>query len=158
MQPAEELTRLVMAARPASFWLDRPDAPRAREPLRGEVACDLAVVGGGFAGLWAALLAKEADPGRSVVLIEGNRRSARAASGRNGGFCDASLTHGAGQRPGAVPRRVRHSWSGSGAENLDAIEAGDPAATASTASYERTGVIDVATAGISQVEELRARR
>ena len=26
----EELTRLVMAAKPTPFWLDRPDAPPAR--------------------------------------------------------------------------------------------------------------------------------
>jgi glycine/D-amino acid oxidase-like deaminating enzyme len=89
----EELARLVMAAKPVPFWLDRADMPTAREPLRGDLACDLAVIGGGFGGLWAALLAKEANPGRSVVLIEGNRVG-RAASGRNGGFCDASLTHG----------------------------------------------------------------
>ena len=44
----QELTRLVMAAQPTSFWLDSRDAPAVREPLRGEVACDLAVVGGGF--------------------------------------------------------------------------------------------------------------
>jgi len=43
-----ELTRLVMAAEPAPFWLDRPDAPPVRRALRGDVACDLAVIGGGF--------------------------------------------------------------------------------------------------------------
>ena len=34
----EELTRLVMAAQPTPFWLDRHDAPAPREPLRGEVS------------------------------------------------------------------------------------------------------------------------
>ena len=102
----EELTRLVMAAEPMPFWPARPDAPTAREPLRGDLACDLAVIGGGFSGLWAALLAKEANPGRSVVLIEGHRIG-WAASGRNGGFCEASLTHGAatggsGSRPSSA--------------------------------------------------------
>ena len=94
-EPAhQELARLVIAAKPAPFWLDQPDRPAARPPVRGELTCDLVVVGGGFSGLWTALLAKEANPGRSVVLIEGNRIGS-AASGRNGGFCDASLTHGA---------------------------------------------------------------
>jgi len=51
------------------------------------------VVGGGLTGLWAALLAREDDPGREVVLLEGER-VAFGASGRNGGFVDASLTHG----------------------------------------------------------------
>ena len=81
--PQQELTRLVMAARPAPFWLDQPERPAARPPVRGELTCDLAVIGGGFSGLWTALLAKEANPGRSVVLIEGNRIGS-AASGRNG--------------------------------------------------------------------------
>ena len=42
------------------------------------------MIGGGFTGLWTALLAKEFDPERSVVLVEGNRVG-WAASGRNGG-------------------------------------------------------------------------
>ena len=117
----EELTRLVMAAEPAPFWLDRPDAPAAREPLRGDLACDLAVIGGGFSGLWAALLAKEANPGRSVVLIEGHRVG-WAASGRNGGFCEASLTHGAANGRERFPAEFG-TLQRLGAENLDAIEA-----------------------------------
>ena len=51
------------------------------------------MVGGGFTGLWTALLAKERDPSRDVVLLEA-RSIGWAASGRNGGFCSASLTHG----------------------------------------------------------------
>ncbi len=80
-------------ARPEPLWLDRADRPAAREPLAGNLRCDLAVIGGGFSGLWTALLAKVRDPGRDVVLVEGGRL-AWAATGRNGGFCAASLTHG----------------------------------------------------------------
>ncbi len=43
--------------------------------------------------MWAALQAKEDDPDRNVVLIE-SERIAQGASGRNGGFANASLTHG----------------------------------------------------------------
>ena len=62
-----------MAAEPRPFWLDQPGVLPVREPLRGEAAADLVVIGGGFTGLWTALLAKESDPERSVVLVEGHR-------------------------------------------------------------------------------------
>jgi glycine/D-amino acid oxidase-like deaminating enzyme len=75
------------------YWLDNPGRPPARAPLSRDITADLLVVGGGYTGLWTALLAKEADPDRDVVLIEGERIG-WAASGRNGGFCAASLTHG----------------------------------------------------------------
>jgi glycine/D-amino acid oxidase-like deaminating enzyme len=73
------------------FWLDSPATPEPLPPLAGEERCELAVVGGGFTGLWAALLA--AERGADVVLVEGDRCGA-GASGRNGGFLEASLTHG----------------------------------------------------------------
>jgi glycine/D-amino acid oxidase-like deaminating enzyme len=137
-----DYSRLVMAAEPKPFWLDRPDAPPARARLRGSVTCDLAVIGGGFTGLWTALLAKEFYPERSVVLVEGNRVG-WAASGRNGGFCDASLTHGAANG--------RHRFPGEfaalqrlGAENLDAIEAA-VGRYGIDCEFERTGTIGVAT-------------
>ena len=80
-------------ARPGSFWLDSPYRPAPRPPLTANQSCELAMVGGGYSGLWTALLAKERNPDRDVVLIEGERIG-WAASGRNGGFCAASLTHG----------------------------------------------------------------
>jgi glycine/D-amino acid oxidase-like deaminating enzyme len=75
------------------YWLDDPARPAARPALHHDATADLVVVGGGYTGLWTALLAKEADPDRDVVLIEA-ARIGWAASGRNGGFCAASLTHG----------------------------------------------------------------
>ena len=64
----DRFSRLVMAAEPRPLWLDQPDAPAARSALHGETAADLVVIGGGFTGLWTALLAKELYPERSVVL------------------------------------------------------------------------------------------
>lgn len=75
------------------FWLDDVDAPAARPALTQNVDTDLLVVGGGFCGLWTALIAKERDPHRRVILVEAVRIG-WAASGRNGGFVEASLTHG----------------------------------------------------------------
>jgi hypothetical protein len=41
-----------MATQPKPFWLDRPDAPPARERLRGEASCDLT----GRRNLWLRAL------------------------------------------------------------------------------------------------------
>src|ERR1700710_2415683 len=75
------------------LWLDSPDRPEPRPPVDGPAETDLLVVGGGFTGLWSALRAVEREPGRRVLLIEADR-IAEPATGRNGGFCEASLTHG----------------------------------------------------------------
>ncbi|MEF2977295.1 NAD(P)/FAD-dependent oxidoreductase [Subtercola sp. YIM 133946] len=88
----EQIAASLAGASATPFWLDAP-APEPTAALRGALTTDLLVVGGGFCGLWTALLAKERDPDRDVVLIEANR-IAWAASGRNGGFLEASLTHG----------------------------------------------------------------
>jgi gamma-glutamylputrescine oxidase len=59
-------------------------APRgaAHAPLSGDVRCDVAIVGGGLAGLSAAL--DLATAGRRVVLLEAHQVG-WGASGRNGG-------------------------------------------------------------------------
>jgi glycine/D-amino acid oxidase-like deaminating enzyme len=70
--------------------------PGIAEPsasLIAPISADLAVVGGSYLGLWTAVLAKRRNPGQKVVLLEA-QRVGWAASGRNGGFCEASITHG----------------------------------------------------------------
>lgn len=83
------------AVRPV--WLDGAaggvDPPAPAAALRGHATADLCIVGGGFTGLWAALHAKADAPDRDVVVLEGEI-CGFGASGRNGGFCVASLTHG----------------------------------------------------------------
>jgi glycine/D-amino acid oxidase-like deaminating enzyme len=77
-------------AEPRPFWT-HPQTPCPALTERTEA--DLCIVGAGFTGLWAALYAKELDPGRDVVVLEGET-AGFGASGRNGGFAVASLTHG----------------------------------------------------------------
>jgi len=89
------IARSLAEAVPRPFWLDQPDAPEPLPALAGAVTADLAVIGGGFTGLWTALLARERYPELDVVLVEA-KTIGWAASGRNGGFCSASLTHGIG--------------------------------------------------------------
>jgi len=83
----------LATATPMPYWLDRPDAPAPAPSLVGPAEADLLIVGGGFTGLWAAIQALEDDPSRDVVVLEGDRVG-WGASGRNGGFLEASITHG----------------------------------------------------------------
>ncbi|MFF8617026.1 MULTISPECIES: NAD(P)/FAD-dependent oxidoreductase [unclassified Streptomyces] len=138
-------------AQPVSFWLDDPEKPAALPALTGDERCDLLVIGGGYSGLWTALLAKERDPERDVVLIEGHEVG-WAASGRNGGFCAASLTHGLPNGLDRWPDEIKRLEE-LGEQNLDAIEAA-VARYSIDCEFERTGEIDVATEP-HQLEELR---
>ncbi|MYV52879.1 FAD-dependent oxidoreductase [Streptomyces sp. SID3212] len=129
-------------AQPLSYWLDDPGRPGALPALTGDERCDLLVIGGGYSGLWTALLAKERDPDRDVVLIEGHE-AGWAASGRNGGFCAASLTHGFSNGLARWPGELA-TLEELGARNLDAIEAA-VARYSLDCDFERSGEIDVAT-------------
>ena len=100
------------------------------------------VVGGGLTGLWSALLAAEA--GHSVVLLEGERL-AFGASGRNGGFCAASLTHGIDNGLSRWPGEME-TLERLGRENLAAIRGRRSRGTGSTAAGRTTAEIGVATA------------
>jgi glycine/D-amino acid oxidase-like deaminating enzyme len=106
------------------YWFDDPRHPPALPGLShldsGPDSADLVVVGGGYLGLWTALLAKERDPSRDVLLLEG-ATCGHAASGRNGGFCEASLTHGFGNGLARWPRET-DVLTAMGRENLDDIE------------------------------------
>jgi glycine/D-amino acid oxidase-like deaminating enzyme len=88
--------------------------------LDADLLVDLLVVGGGFTGLWAALLAAEQNPGRSIALVEADALG-WAASGRNGGFCSSSLTHGLANGQSRWPGELA-LLQRLGRENLDAIE------------------------------------
>ena len=114
------LARALAPARPVPFWLDDAAAPAPEPAVSGAIRSDLAVIGGGFTGLWTALLAKQAAPGRDVVLVEA-RRIAWAGTGRNGGFCSASLTHGIGNGLARFPGELA-TLERLGRENLDEIE------------------------------------
>jgi glycine/D-amino acid oxidase-like deaminating enzyme len=127
---------------PKAYWLDSADAPEPQPALTGAARADLVVVGGGFTGLWTALLAKEADPDRDVLLVEA-RAAGWAASGRNGGFCAASLTHGLENGLARYPDEMT-TLERLGAENLDAIEKA-VARYGIDCEFERTGELAVAT-------------
>ena len=77
-----------------SWWLHEALRADPGEPcprLAGEVAADVCVVGGGFAGLWTAYELGERDPGLGIVLLEADIVGA-GGSGANGGFFSPSWT------------------------------------------------------------------
>ncbi|WP_104128785.1 FAD-dependent oxidoreductase [Cryobacterium sp. Y57] len=109
-----------VGTRQSSFWFDNL-ALRANYPrLSGNLSCDLAVVVGGYLGLWSVVLAKQQNPTARVVLLEA-RTVGWAASGRNGGFCEASLTHGEENGCRRWPQEIERLIE-LGQENLDDIE------------------------------------
>ncbi|MFI6328683.1 NAD(P)/FAD-dependent oxidoreductase [Micromonospora chersina] len=133
--------RALAGAAPVPYWLDRPERPDPLPPLAGVHDADLLVVGGGYSGLWTALLAKEADPDRDVLLVEAGT-CGWAASGRNGGFCAASLTHGLANGAERWPDEI-DELERLGRENLDAI-ADTVVKHGIDCDFERTGELAVA--------------
>jgi glycine/D-amino acid oxidase-like deaminating enzyme len=139
---ATDLHPSLVDAATTPFWLDRPERPAPRPPYRTNGTADLCIVGGGFSGLWTAILAKEREPSRDVVVLEGNRVG-WAASGRNGGFCAASLTHGHANGAERWPQEI-DTLERLGRENLDAIEQALER-YGIDCDFERPGTITVAT-------------
>ncbi len=132
----------VRDATPAVYWSDRTFAPDVGDPLTGRHDADLVIVGGGFTGLWAALHAIEEQPGRSIHVVEAERIG-HGASSRNGGFCEASLTHGLLNGLSHWPNEIA-ALTRMGDENLTELLA-DIERHGIDAAVEKTGTMNVAT-------------
>lgn len=128
-------------ALPRPFWPDTVPPEVAARPLAGDVACDLAIVGGGFCGLWAAIHARIRQPQARIVLVDAGLCGG-AASGRNGGFCAASISHGPSNSikrwPAEADTLIRL-----GAQNLDDF-ARDLEQLGIEAEFHRGGKLNVA--------------
>lgn len=76
-----------------SFWLrealaaEPPElaADVAAPPFAGRARADVAILGGGYTGLWTALRIRELEPAARVVIVEQDLCGS-GPSGRNGGF------------------------------------------------------------------------
>ncbi len=82
--------RRLMAplAGPSSWWLEEARAHSGDEvapPLSESLEADVAIVGGGYTGLWTALALRRREPSLVVALVEAGRVG-EGPSGRNGGF------------------------------------------------------------------------
>jgi len=103
------------------FWIDDTENERQTYPeLLGSRSADYVVVGGGYTGLWTAVKLKTEFPTKRIVLLEA-QRIGWAASGRNGGFCEASITHGDPNGEARWPNEF-DTLKRLGRENLDAMQ------------------------------------
>lgn len=153
-QKDERFLDAIADAEPHPYWVDDVDEPDANPMCVRDERADLCVVGGGYTGLWTAILAKERNPSRDVVLIEAHEVGS-AASGRNGGFMDSSLTHGIANAQARFPDEVG-LLEDLGLENLNQIEAAIKRYKIDC-DYERNGVIEIASTRHSPnyLDELR---
>lgn len=148
----------LSGSRHGVFWLEVAPAPRPR--LTGASRADLVIVGGGYTGLWSALRAKEREPDRRVVLLEA-RSIGWAASGRNGGFVESSLTHGRENGLARWPREA-DQLERLGVENLDGMQEAIET-HGMDCDFERTGSLSVATeeyqvAGLAEADGVAGAR
>lgn len=75
------------------WWRTLGGTPTPRAPLPGDLDADVAIVGGGYTGLWTAYYLKRAQPDLRVVVLE-QRFAGFGASGRNGGWLTNTVTGG----------------------------------------------------------------
>lgn len=94
-----------------SLWHDTAGEDWSPRPaLPGDRDADVAVVGGGYTGLWTAYYLLRADPTLRVVVLE-REVAGFGASGRNGGWCSGLFPASVGwlaRRYGEGPAVAQH--------------------------------------------------
>jgi len=140
MNAQHDLSRLE-GMHEGSFWIDDAGLKADQPALEQSLDCDLCIVGGGYTGLWTALKARERGTFNRVVILE-KSYCGEAASGRNGGFCAPSISHG-------IPNALKR-WPDQAKElirlgraNFDEMRE-DIAAMNDDAGYELCGKLSVA--------------
>jgi glycine/D-amino acid oxidase-like deaminating enzyme len=79
-----------------SFWLEDSGDPLIPRPaLQRSEDVDVAILGGGYTGLWTAYFLLRANPGLKVAVVE-REIAGYGASGRNGGWCSPRFPVSAG--------------------------------------------------------------
>lgn len=79
-------TRDASSYAKTSFWLeDCGDDLTPRQALSSDLTCDVAILGGGFSGLWTAYYLSQENPGLDIVVVERDI-CGYGASGRNGAW------------------------------------------------------------------------
>lgn len=85
------LARAVSDYAALSYWFETcGDDLEPRPPLDGTTSADVAILGGGYTGLWTAYYLLRLEPGLRVVILE-REICGFGASGRNGAWCAPGL-------------------------------------------------------------------
>ncbi|MFI5398187.1 MAG: NAD(P)/FAD-dependent oxidoreductase [Candidatus Binatia bacterium] len=137
-----------------SFWLES-DPYTPGPTLAGDVSVDVAIIGGGFTGLWAAHFLLGADPALKLAVIE-REVIGYGASGRNGGFAMSLLSrslHDLLQTFGKEPARTAHETVARSVDGIGQFCAEHKV----VCDYEKNGFIAVATDD-SQIPRIEADR
>lgn len=137
-----------------SFWYADIGLPsQRRKALAGDTTADVAIIGAGYTGLWAAYYLKKADPALDVLVIE-KEFAGYGASGRNGGWLTGGFAwnHGryARDRGEAAVRDMVRAMNGTVDEVIRVAEA-----EGITADILRTDELMVAT-NPAQLQRLKA--
>ena len=103
------------------FWMARRRARRPPEPLQGSEEADVAIVGGGYTGLWTALFLKELEPRRKVAILE-QELVGYGGSGRNAGIVGETIDHSHELAIAHFGLEEARRLARLGRENLDAME------------------------------------
>jgi glycine/D-amino acid oxidase-like deaminating enzyme len=106
------MTELTDRYRGTSLWLDTvPGSLEPRASYEGSSEVDVAIIGGGFTGLWTAYYLNQLDPSLTIAVLEAEI-CGFGASGRNGGWASAlfAASHkslaAAGGRDGAAAQQL----------------------------------------------------
>lgn len=95
------MTRTVSLDAIGSYWLAScNDDLTPRPALANDETVDIAIMGGGFSGLWTAYFLLQRDPSLSIAIVE-QQFCGYGASGRNGGWCSPRFPI----NPSALTRR-----------------------------------------------------
>ena len=119
------------------FWLADVAGAPAAPPLDRPAEADVAVVGGGFTGLWTAHFLKELEPTLDVVLLEAER-IAYGATGRNAGMVGETFDHSHALAISHFGVAEARRLAALARRNLDEMEA-FCAGHAPEAAFERSG-------------------
>ncbi len=103
---------MTVSRQPAThplWWEALPDPPQTRPRLDRNLGVDVAIVGAGFTGLWAAYYLLQHDPALRIVIVERDHVGF-GASGRNGGWCYDGFAAGPARVEAASDYQTACRW------------------------------------------------